>query len=96
MFKIGDKVAVLKDDCDAKAGMIGIIQDESSVPYVYIKKLGKRVVLSEENLQLVVEDTEEINKLKEELIKKDVLIANLKGQLTIYKKILKLSAGIKK
>lgn len=96
MFKIGDKVAVLKDDYDAKAGMIGIIQDESPVPYVYIKKLGKRVVLSEENLQLVVEDTEEINKLKEELIKKDVLIANLKGQLTAYEKIFKLSAGIKK
>lgn len=93
MFNVGDRIVVLEDDGIVKAGMRGIVKDESSVPWVYIDELKDKFVLHEKNLRLIEEPNREILK---ELIKKDKEIANLKGQLTAYEKIFKLSAGIKK
>ena len=97
MFKIGDRVVVLEDDGRVRAGMVGTVRDESNVPYVDIDELRDRFVLSGTNLRLIKESTNtELEGLKEELIKKDKEIANLKGQITAFEKILRISARINK
>lgn len=98
MFNVGDRVVVLEDDGKVKAGMFGTVEEESSVPWVYVDELKDKFVLLEKNLRLIKEPSKEdqIIEISKALIKKDKEIANLKGQLTAYEKIFKLSACIKK